>query len=183
MFSRLICFGLLVLLIVGPSCRSKTHPSTEIPVEVKAVLPHPGLDAYFVVLSEKSSQNGVRVLPIVVGRSEGLAIKRAQENVRTIRPMTQDLLQRMMGVLHARVKKVVVTRVEEGTFFADLYIRSRFGKTIKLDCRPSDAVGLALKANAPIFVERGLMEKAGIKQVTPGEEALREKEKQGISRL
>ena len=106
-----------------------------------------------------SRLDGQKVLPIWVGIFEANAIALQIENIATPRPMTHDLLRNIISDLKATVQKIVVCDLKENTFFALVYIGVD-GETIAVDARPSDAIALALRARAPIFVEESVIENA-----------------------
>ena len=98
-----------------------------------------------------------RAIPIWIGIQEANAIALELENIVSPRPMTHDLIKNIMGVLEARVDKVIITDLIENTFYAELYIH-RGGEVQIIDCRPSDAVAVALKSKAKIFVSKQVVE-------------------------
>jgi bifunctional DNase/RNase len=95
---------------------------------------------------------GRLVLPIWIGAFEAGAIAAELEGHRWPRPMTHDLLKATIEGLGARVVRIDVTHLQEGTFFATLVLEREDGTELRLDCRPSDAVALAVRAAAPIRV-------------------------------
>src|SRR5205823_11062741 len=99
------------------------------------------------------------VLPIWVGLFEANAIALQIENVATPRPMTHDLLRNVIHDLQATVQKIVVCDLQENTFYALIYL-SLHGDTVAIDARPSDAIALALRTRAPIFVEDEVIDNA-----------------------
>ncbi len=90
-------------------------------------------------------------LPIWIGAMEAMAISLTLNDVKLPRPMTHDLLLTTIGDLGARVDRISITSLKEGTFYASITLE-KAGKTMDIDARPSDAVALALRAQAPIFV-------------------------------
>jgi bifunctional DNase/RNase len=109
-----------------------------------------------VILRDKDGQ---KVLPIWVGIFEANAIALQIENVSTPRPMTHDLLRNVIQDLRASVQKVVVCDLQENTFYALIYLALN-GDTVAIDARPSDAIALALRTRAPIFVEDTVLDNA-----------------------
>jgi len=103
-----------------------------------------------IVLKEKG---GERILPIVIGLSEATAIKLKISGVEPPRPLTHDLLHNAIKDLDGDIEKIVIDKLEEGTYHAKLFITSGSGATKIIDCRPSDSIALAVRAHAPIFVE------------------------------
>jgi len=128
-----------------------------------------GLDAssqaFVVVLEEKG---GTRALPIWIGRPEAEAIAAHLNGIKRERPMTHDLTQALVGALGGLLRRVQITRVLEGTFYAELHL-SKGGQPLLLDARPSDAIALALRLGAPIFVADALFREDG-DDVEPGPE-------------
>lgn len=108
-----------------------------------------------IVLKEK---DGSRLLPIVIGIMEVTAIKMKLSGLEPPRPMTHDLLCATIQHLGATVEKVVITKLENNTFFATLVLRNGDNGTVEVDARPSDSIALALRASAPIFVEEEVLE-------------------------
>ncbi len=111
-----------------------------------------------VVLKEKE---GDRLLPIWVGPPEGDALALQLGGGSFPRPMTADLMARLVEATGARIERVVVNSLRENTFYATITVRTREGTT-ELDARPSDAFNLAIRAGAPIFVEGEIVEQSGI---------------------
>ena len=102
-----------------------------------------------IVLKERG---GNRMLPIIIGISEVTAIKMKVSGVTPPRPLTHDLLQATIEQLGAKVEKIIISKLEFNTFFAQLVLRTKDGGTTAVDARPSDSIALALRADAPIFV-------------------------------
>jgi bifunctional DNase/RNase len=102
-------------------------------------------------LSEK------KVIPIWIGMNEANAIAMELESVCSPRPMTHDLLNSILGNLDAVLSRVIITDIVENTYYAELHIE-KDGTERVIDCRPSDAVALALKNRSKIFVSKQVME-------------------------
>jgi hypothetical protein len=111
-----------------------------------------------------------RSLPIWVGIFEANAIALELEKISTPRPMTHDLIKNILEAVEARVVKVAVTDLRENTFFAVLHLQLG-GAEYTVDSRPSDAIALALRVGAPIYVEEEVVRKAKSLEVTPAAEA------------
>ena len=106
-------------------------------------------------------KDGRRFLPIWIGTNEATAIALALEGVEPQRPMTHDLLRDLMEQVGGKVISVVISELRDGTFYA----RVKFvheGKEFELDSRPSDAVALAVRVEAPIFVSDEVLQEAGL---------------------
>jgi bifunctional DNase/RNase len=102
---------------------------------------------------------GTRLLPIWIGLFEANAIALEMEKIATARPMTHDLMKNLIDLVDARVERMVVDKLEENTFFASIYLRSG-GEQRRLDARPSDAIALALRTGAPIFVTHDVLDRS-----------------------
>jgi uncharacterized protein len=100
-----------------------------------------------------------RVLPIWVGHFEATAIQFQIEKVETPRPMTHDLLKRIIDTLEGRVERIVVCSLKENTFYATIHIQSARG-LLEVDARPSDAIALALRTRSSIFVDEAVIQGA-----------------------
>jgi bifunctional DNase/RNase len=117
--------------------------------------------------------DGDRVLPIFIGPLEASAIAYALDKTKFPRPMTLDLMRLLVEGLSGRVRRVIISKLESETFFADLVIE-RNGQVLTIDARPSDSVGLALRSDAPIFVAEEVMDKAGQWMTREDEDRLKE---------
>jgi hypothetical protein len=126
----------------------------EIEMTIKGLTIDPITNMPVVVLRE---QEGQRVLPIWVGVFEANAIALQIENVQTPRPMTHDLLKNVLDDLNAQVARIVVCELKESTFYATIYLRMG-DRLTAVDARPSDAIALALRTGAKIFVEQSVIE-------------------------
>jgi bifunctional DNase/RNase len=116
-----------------------------------------------VVLKEEELE---RYLAIWIGPYEADAITIRLQGVEIARPLTHDLLKQSIDKLGAKVSHILVNDLHDDTFYARV-IMDRDGERIELDSRPSDAIALAVRVQAPIFVSESVMERAG---VTPDEE-------------
>ena len=130
----------------------------EVEMKIRGLMMDPVTNMPIVIL--KDSQ-GSAILPIWVGVYEANAIALEIEKVQTPRPMTHDLIKNVLLGLNARVQKVVVTELKEDTFYAAIWLE-RNGNTITIDSRPSDALALALRTDAPIFVEEEVLKSSKI---------------------
>lgn len=133
-------------------------PVTE--VEVKQVMLDPDSMVPVVILQDLSESIS---LPIWIGSNEALAIATPLENMSFRRPMTHDLLTNILHEVHTTVIRVVITELRGNTFYANIYLKSR-GKSLTIDSRPSDAIALAIRAEAPIFISTQLLQSKGIKK-------------------
>ncbi len=113
--------------------------------------------------------SGTRYLPIWIGANEATAIALALEGVQPQRPLTHDLLKLVAETLGAKVDRVVVTNLEDGTFFADL-VMTRNGEEVVVSSRPSDAIALAARTDAPLFAAPEVIDEAGVEIQLDGQE-------------
>jgi uncharacterized protein len=141
----------------------RSHPEKEpekrpmtVEMKIKGLMIDPMTQMPIIILKDPS---GDGVLPIWVGLFEANAIALQIEKIATPRPMTHDLLKNLLGHLDARIVKVVITDLKENTFFAVIHL-SHGGKMLTVDSRPSDAIALALRTDAPIFVEEDVITRA-----------------------
>lgn len=104
---------------------------------------------------------GERVLPIWIGPSEARAIAMRMAEMEFSRPLTHDLLVSVLKGLGGALRKVIISRVEESTYYAELIVQ-RNGDMISLDARPSDSIAVALRMDARIFADEELLERASI---------------------
>jgi len=105
--------------------------------------------------------DGDRYLPIWINTPEATAIALAHDGIRPERPLTHDLVASLIEELGAQVSEVVVTELRGGTFYADL--RLKVGDDIhSISSRPSDAVAIAVRTDAPVFASRDLLDEAGV---------------------
>ncbi len=107
------------------------------------------------------SATGDRFLPIWIGHAEASAILARLQDAEMPRPMTHDLLANMLGELGAKVVRVAVTELKDGTFYA-LITLQREGGELEIDSRPSDAIALAVRAEVPIFVADDVIAENGV---------------------
>lgn len=104
-------------------------------------------------------QGETMALPIWIGQAEATAIAMQLQSVKPPRPMTHDLLRSVLQELHVSVTRIVVTEVKDSTYFAEIHLASN-GTPLVMDSRPSDAIALALRSEAPIFVTESVAEQA-----------------------
>lgn len=115
--------------------------------------------AYALILSETE---GNRRLPIIIGTFEAQAIALELESIKPPRPMTHDLLKSLVQSFNSKVEKVVINDLSEGTFFAQIHCLGEEENGFELDARPSDAIALAIRFSAPIYVNTEVLDEAGI---------------------
>ena len=125
-------------------------------VKVMGIVVDPKASNPVVVLVDLSGQ---KALPIWIGVFEAEAISRGLEDVVTLRPMTHDLMKQILDTFQVSLKRVVINDLKENTFYANLYLNVE-GEELIVDSRPSDAIALAVRVKAPIFVAESVIEAA-----------------------
>lgn len=124
-------------------------------VKVEGLLFDPRSSMYILLLREL---DGNDTLPIWIGKPEADSIALSLGKVATPRPLTHELIKNIITSLKMKVARVVVTEIADNTYYSLIFLSD--GKNeVSVDSRPSDAVAVALKANAPIFVENRILEK------------------------
>ena len=125
-------------------------------MDVKCLMLDPFTNMPIVILKDKE---GKRALPIWVGIFEANAIALEIEKVSTPRPMTHDLIKNVLETLQAKVNHILINDLKDNTFYAVISLTVD-GSQLLVDSRPSDAIALALRVSAPIFVSREVVEEA-----------------------
>jgi bifunctional DNase/RNase len=119
-----------------------------------------------VVLREEDGQRAVFIL---VGITEAAAISMHLENQRPPRPMTHDLIVLILAQLGAEVERVVISDMRANTYYAHLHLREG-GRSTAIDCRPSDAIAVALRTEAPIYIDNELLDRLEAERKESGAE-------------
>ncbi len=146
--------SILALLSTASGCsESVAESAPEVLVRVDRV----AVDHHNVPVLVLEEEGGSRWLPIWIGTAEARSIALEIEERSSPRPNTHDLARAVIQGLQGEVQRVVVTELRGGTYFATLTLRLR-DQTIEIDSRPSDAIAIALRAEAPIFVRASLFE-------------------------
>lgn len=114
------------------------------------------------ILLLREVEGDKRTLPIYIGGPEAHAIDLALSETKTARPMTHDLVVNLLGQLNAKLERIVITELRQGTFYADLYLRDASDEVSTMSVRPSDAIALAVRLDTPIFADEALVDEAGI---------------------
>lgn len=139
-----------------------------VPVRVLGLAVDGGMQPV-VLLTPLDGGDGPRTLvPIWVGTQEAASISVAVSGEEPPRPLSHDLMKRLLDTVGASVDRVDVTRIEDGTFYAELRLTTDAGPVV-LDCRPSDAIALATRAGAPLFVAESVLADAGVLEEEDGE--------------
>ena len=132
-----------------------------IAVEVLKISYQPSSRDYYIILKEI---NGDQYIPLIIGALEAQSIALILESVDTLRPMTHDLICSLLSGFDLILNNVCITDVKDGVFLSHLEIETKkFGKQ-NIDARPSDAIAIAIRAKASIFVSKRVINKASIKE-------------------
>ncbi len=128
-------------------------------VELSKILIDESNPEQVIVLKDKNQD---KYLPVVIGINEALSIRMKLSGFVPPRPLTHDLIVSMLSNLEVAVKKVLVDKFEEGTFFAKIVLQTKDGNTKIIDARPSDSVAIAVRTGAPIYVSEEILNKSDI---------------------
>lgn len=131
-----------------------------IAVRVDRVTLDPTNNRFIVILRDDVNH---RWLPIVVGSGEAQAIALQLEKISPPRPMTHDLIRNLLNSVDVRVTRIIVSDLRESTYYAHIALKFD-GQHQEIDSRPSDAIALALRMHAPIFVDERVMKRAAVKE-------------------
>jgi bifunctional DNase/RNase len=153
-----VCVIFSLISLINPLAPWALEWEDDLEVTVKGVDVNPVGESSVVVLVD---QEGEVALPILIGFSEARAIGLKINDVKTIRPMTHDLMNNIFGHVKVKLARVLINKVEGSIIYSILYLKLN-GSEIQVDSRPSDAIALALRAGAPIFVTRGVVKAVGI---------------------
>jgi bifunctional DNase/RNase len=129
-------------------------PEDLVEVELSRVVIHEKGDQQFIHLRERS---GERSFPIVIGFNEAAEINRKLRSLAAPRPMTHDLIGRILETLDWKLLRVAVTELRDSTFYAVLEL-DHDGERRYVDCRPSDAIALAVQMRSPVFVSKKVLD-------------------------
>jgi bifunctional DNase/RNase len=162
----------LTLFSLADSLADSSPPTDLIKVEVADLIPDGKDRTVMLVLRpereavERMAIARNRVLPLVIGTEEARSIYVAFYKHIAPRPLSHDLMNKIIGEYGGKVASVVISRIERNVFYAELRLK-RDGREIALDCRPSDAIALALRTNAPVYVHRLVMQQEGVDPNNP----------------
>jgi bifunctional DNase/RNase len=137
----------------------------DVEVRIRGLTLDPATSMPIIVLKDVASGT---VMPIWVGIFEANAIAIEIEKVAVPRPMTHDLTRNLIRHLNARLERVVISELNDDTFFATLWLRQG-DEPLVIDARPSDAIALALRADCPIYVTEEVMQAAKLNTTGPAE--------------
>jgi bifunctional DNase/RNase len=147
---------LAICLLLFPAGGLAAQDAGTVEAKVKTVILDPMTRSPVVVLESLADK---RLLPIWIDVPEGRAIALELENVKPPRPLTHDLMRSILDQLGAALERVVITDLRNNTYHALLHLKQR-GRELQIDARPSDAMALALRMNAPVFVSSQVFTKA-----------------------
>jgi bifunctional DNase/RNase len=168
---------MLPWLSIPTHCREAASMWVE--MKVRGLALDPVSNMPIIILRDEEEK---RSLPIWVGIFEANAIALELEKIATPRPMTHDLIKNVLEAVDAKVEKIVVTDLRENTFFALIHLRMG-EEEVTVDSRPSDAIALALRAGAPIFVDDDVVRRAKTVETAPKEADDQEKLKEWLENL
>jgi hypothetical protein len=139
--------------------------SNLVPMSIKGLMLDPISNSPIVILKDGEERI---FLPIWVGIFEANAIALQLENIATPRPMTHDLLRNLIETVEGKVRRIIINELRDSTFYAriDMVVGE---KQLEIDARPSDAIALALRTEAPIFVEQDVLDQA--QTIAPDEDS------------
>jgi bifunctional DNase/RNase len=143
---------------ISPVVPLASEGEENLEVTVKGVDLNPMGESSVVVLVDLK---GKKALPILIGFSEARAIGLKINDIKTIRPMTHDLINNIFNSVKVKLARVLINKVEGSIIYAILHL-TLDGSEIQIDSRPSDAIAIALRAGAPIFVSRGVIKAVGV---------------------
>ena len=124
-------------------------------MKVRGLVFDPHTNMYIVILNDEENKE---VLPIWIGKFEANAICFILEGITPPRPMTHDLTKSILDTLDIKIISIVINNLKENTYYAKIHMSSH-GSEVVVDSRPSDAIALALRSSAPIFVSEDVLEK------------------------
>lgn len=115
---------------------------------------------HFTLVLEDVQQQ--RRIPLIIGANEAQAIAMSMEKMQPARPFTHDLLKNTVEALDARLEEVLIFQLQNEVFYARLLLRKSTGEAVELDARPSDAIALAVRFDAPVYSYESVINRAGI---------------------
>ncbi len=139
--------------------------------EVRALLLDPTTKTPVLLLKDRHSS---KAMPIWIGEQEAMSIAIELQGHRFPRPLSHDLMKEILSTLGGNLERAVITSVKDSTYYASLVVRDATGTTRDIDARPSDAVALALRTRAPIYIEDSVFEKSAIESPFIEEEQFEE---------
>jgi bifunctional DNase/RNase len=129
-------------------------------MDLKRIIINEINDQQIIILREV---DGERAFPIVIGMFEAISIDRRVKGTQWPRPMTHDLIVNMVNELGGDLQDIYINDLRDHTYFAQIRVR-RDGELVQVDCRPSDAIAVAVTAKVPIYVAESVLEEASSEQ-------------------
>lgn len=145
-------------------------------MDIQSVVVGAGPVSSVVVLVPRHTADTSVKLPIRIGSVEAMALSMGVDGRPQKRPMTHDLLRSVIEQLGASVASVLITNVQDTTFYAQLCLKTATGESMSVDARPSDALALAVRVHAPIFAEEAVLGTAALPDFAAVERNERERE-------
>ena len=133
--------------------------SDVVEVMIKALLVDPSNNSPVVLLKDRDSR---KALPIWIGDAEAISIAFGLQNEDFPRPLTHALMQKMVEALQGRVQRVVIKAVQDGTYFASIFVEVQDDEVLEFDARPSDSLALSLRSGCPIYISDDVFESESI---------------------
>ncbi len=130
-------------------------------VKIHKIEYHPSSKGYILFLKKDKESTKI---PILIGSNEAQALSLAYEDIRLPRPTTHDLIINIINELDSEIKQVIITRYQNGTFFASIILKKN-NQTFEIDARPSDAISIALKKIIPIYVTDEIFKSVNSKNI------------------
>jgi bifunctional DNase/RNase len=167
----LVTVVVLLVSFLTPVNRSANKPASApeaVEVEVSRLMMVDESRSVLLLLKPASSDSGFgpKVLPLVIGLEEARSIGIAYHKMTAPRPLSHDLMKRIIEEYEGSVENCVITKMENETFFAELHLK-RGGRDLTIDCRPSDAIALAMRSGAKLLVRRPVFEKHSVDPANP----------------
>lgn len=131
-------------------------------MDIQSIVVGAGPVASLIILKPRHGSSSSLQLPIRIGSVEGAAISMGVDNTPRKRPLTHDFLASIVESLGAKVRDVVIARVQGTTFFARVQLERADGEVVSVDARPSDAIALAVRVHAPIFADGDVLDTAAL---------------------
>ena len=139
-----------------------------IEIQVMGIALDPRTGSPIVVIHDKENR---KALPIWIGSAEASAIIRKIENLTVSRPMTHDLIVNLIEKTGYELEKIEINDVEKETYYATLFLKDNDGNVLQIDSRPSDAIAIAIRIDAPIFVTANVISNGSVSTDSAKDEA------------
>ncbi|MEW6735481.1 MAG: bifunctional nuclease family protein [Acidobacteriota bacterium] len=152
----------VLIMIPAAGAAGQAKPLDEfVRVEIWRILLDKDEHHVLVLLRDAGDEDNGKVMPIQIGMEEGLSLMTAFYKRSSPRPLSHDLMQRLLGELDAKLVRLKINKMERGIFFAELGLQQGT-REFALDCRPSDGMALALRVGVPMLVRRQLLNEQAV---------------------